>query len=76
MIFIDYTSYLFQEVNQMKNYHLYRQLSTLSHVRNLRGGFVYDCETSTQPECRKTEMWQIHSDRSLFDENLTNSQLS
>ena len=37
----------------MKNYDLYRQLSF--HVRDLCGGFVYNCETSTQPERRKTE---------------------
>ena len=51
-----YKSYLFQEVYQMKNYNLHRQLSTRFHVCDLGGDFVYDCETSTQPESRKTEM--------------------
>ena len=51
-----YKSYLFQEVHQMKSYNLYGQLSTPFHVCDLCGGFAYDCETSTQPELRKTEM--------------------
>ena len=48
-------SYLFQKLKQMKNYDLYRQFSTAFHVCDLCGGFVYDYETSTQPERRRTE---------------------
>ena len=40
----------------MKNYDVYRHFSTPFHVYDLCGGFVYDCETSTQPERRKTEI--------------------
>ena len=44
-----YKIYLFQELHQMI-------ISTPFHICNLCGGFVYDCEASTQPERRKTEM--------------------
>ena len=51
-----YKSYLFKVVYQMWNYDLCRQVSTPFHVCHLSGGFVYDCETSTQPERRKIEI--------------------
>lgn len=41
-------SYLFQEIHQMKNYELYRQLSTPFHVYDAYGGSINDYKTSTQ----------------------------
>ena len=44
-----------QEDHQMKNYDIYRKILKPFHVCNLCDDFVYDCETSTQQERRKTE---------------------
>ena len=45
----------------MKNHDLYTQLLTPCHVCDLCGGFVYNCETFTQPERRR----KTESDKSI-----------